>query len=49
MDSVVQSAHSMMCLYAYEATWEVNEYKYILQILHITLIPSKQKMMQKSS
>lgn len=43
MDTVVQSPHSMMCLYAYEATWEVNEYKWILQILHIILILSRQE------
>lgn len=43
MDSVVQFFHSTMCLYAYEATWEVNEYKYILQILHIILIPLRQE------
>lgn len=43
MDSVVQSPRSMMCLYVYEATWEVNEYKRILQILHIILILLRQE------
>lgn len=47
MDSVEQSACSMMCSYAYEAIWEVNEYKCMLQILHIILIPSREEDAKK--
>lgn len=43
MDSVEQSSHNMMQLHVYEATWEVDEYKCILQILHIILIPPRQE------
>lgn len=47
MDSVEQRPCSVMCLYAYEATWEVNEYKCMLQILHIILTPSREKYAKK--